>query len=144
MLYEFPDSLVIKGEGEEPILRILNRSSLESIPNLYYKKNGDVFYTYPERFSVDNYVAPFYAMKVINRLPLELNQHVAYVEVSRGCSKRPPCTFCSNSANPQKWHILNISEVFKSITQVAKNKPIAINFVSEDFLGDNTESIEVL
>jgi radical SAM superfamily enzyme YgiQ (UPF0313 family) len=144
VLDAFPDSLVIKGEGEEPILRILNCNSFDSIPNLYYKKDENIFYTYDKKFNADDYVAPSYEIKVINKFNLELNQHIAYVEVSRGCSKKPPCTFCTNSAYPQKWRILNLPEVIKGIKKAAEKRPIAINFVSEDFLGENTENIEIL
>lgn len=142
-----PDAFVIKGEGEEAVLKIINHEMLENIPNLYYKTNRkEIKYTYDKTFNPDNYVAPCTEIDIINRENLKLNETVAYVEVSRGCSKKSACTFCSYSIKGvnKNWRILNISEVIKNIKQCAHKKPVAINFISEDFLGGGEEGIPFL
>ena len=142
-----PDALVIKGEGEDAVLKIINKEKLENIPNLYYKTNSkEIRYTYDNEFDPDNYIAPCMEIDIINRKNVRLNETVACVEVSRGCSKKSACTFCPYSIKGvnKNWKILNISEVIKNIKQCAQRKPIAINFISEDFLGGGKDSITSL
>jgi radical SAM superfamily enzyme YgiQ (UPF0313 family) len=103
-----PEALVVYGEGEEAILKILNQCNLETIPNLYYRRCDQLSYTFDKRFDPNEHIAPLYEMVIVNKAPLGLNQQVAYVEVSRGCSKRPACSFCSNSiARESRWQMLN-------------------------------------
>ncbi len=137
----FPKSLIVNRDGEESTLGILNHRKLETIPNLCYRKGADLFYTYNKPLDPNKYITPLFEMATVNAAPLNLNRQVAYAEVSRGCSKRPACTFCSNSADPRKWEMLNCAQVLNSIALLAKYKPVAINFVSEDFLGNNDKGI---
>lgn len=146
LLAIIPESLVIQGEGEDSVLRILNNSNFENVPNLYYKIDDKILYTYRKTFNPKDHITPLYNLYIINKKPLNLNQKVAYVEVSRGCSKKTPCTYCSNSMNKigKKWELLNIDIVINTIEQISINKPIVINFVSEDFLGNNNINIHYL
>ena len=139
-----PKALVVVGDGEDAIINLLYGDSFEKIPNLYYKKDGQIFFSFIKSFDVNNYISPSYKIPIINKSYLALNKNVAYVEVSRGCSSKPACSFCSNSlTHNTHWRMLSLSQVIKNTCAVANEKPKAINFVSEDFLGNNDVGINL-
>ena len=144
ILQKFPNSLVVKGYGEEAMQNIVNyKENNVAIPNLYFLNNNVLHFTFNKEFNCNDYVSPCYEIEIINKKTLNINTTVAFIEVSRGCSKSHACSYCSNSMYPEikNWNFLNLKEILKAIQQILIYKPLVINFVSEDFLGNNNSQV---
>ncbi len=96
-LNEYPElDFIVKGEGEEIILDLINRisakESLDSIEGVYFRKNSEIIFNDKESYSIDIDALPVPARKYI---PLgryrALNMPVS-MTTSRGCPF--PCIFC--------------------------------------------------
>ena len=94
--YSFIDVLIF-GEGEIPFTRILRalgeNKSLEGIPNISYRKDGEILRGEDKAEGVENYPSP-YLTGVFDKLlnvpeNLEFN---AQLETNRGCPYH--CSFC--------------------------------------------------
>lgn len=88
--FKYFDALIV-GDGEEPVLRIVNQSGSEAvdfskIPNCYYKKNKEFIFS-DTNFLMDpkQFVLPAFENASYHKLPIRM---------SKGCYWRK-CTFCS-------------------------------------------------
>lgn len=134
-----PNSLIVKGHGEETVLNIISDIPREFTPNLYYFNKEKVRYTFSKVFDPDNYVAPKIDWKPINLINLHLDEVSVRIEPSRGCNKKNPCSFCYNSSitgKNKKWTPLNLKEIVKNIAQHARKTPNSINFIADNFTAD--------
>ena len=143
ILRQFPQAVVVDGDGELALSGLLQGTLPTSLPNSWSLIDGAPIFSWHEPTPAKHLCAPTFAISVLNSTNLHLNRQVAFVETSRGCSKWPACTFCIHSCNlvakRQKadWRAVPIEELEKSIRIVMQSHPATINFVSEDLVGPN-------
>lgn len=88
---------IVFGEGEETILPLaeaaLGQRSLESVPNLILKKNGNFYFTEPKRVDcLDSLPRPLYDEDVYLSMRGDEKLKMITIDDSRGCHFK--CAFC--------------------------------------------------
>jgi len=147
LLSLLPSSVIVHGEGEVPFTQLLIGTPASQIDGLTHVTGASGLGAIEKRaarpLEPEAYVAPTFDLPLLNSCDLELNQTVAYVELSRGCSKRPACAFCENSRMDRRpWQALSAREVRRSLVNAGRLSPAAVNFVCEDFMGGGPGHVE--
>jgi len=137
----YPKVLVSSGEGELTFAalcrkHIYNQQSLSPIPNLYYREDGSIHFTYQQLIEMDDLPVP--AFDSVETL--FAHNGVMTLEFSRGCNYGK-CSFCPRKFKGLCWrgmsprHMLKIWKRYYKLFQDYRRKPY-IYFVDEEFLGN--------
>jgi radical SAM superfamily enzyme YgiQ (UPF0313 family) len=147
----FPDFLkeegvdyLVRGEGEETVLEILNRTdqekSFEDIPNLSHKLSGKISHN-PLRHlhaRVDEYPVPDRAL--YNELDGRLDRSVRNVITSRGCPFH--CSFCFEDAMRELYdgkgkyvRIREIGSVIEECKSLKNETSVRTIYFADDVFG---------
>lgn len=137
---------VIRGEGEESFLKLIQRAPVENIPGLSYKENGNFRHVKPAGWVMDLDSIPFPAFHKINlrayhpaastykRLP------AINMLTSRGCNGR--CTFCCSANIPLR--VRSAGNIFEEMQMLSREYKIReISFYDDNF-SVNKENVEKL
>lgn len=138
---------VITGEGEIPILNLVNKlkakESWKSIPGIVYRENRSVIINSAESDVVDFSDLPFPARdmyeKLVNQFQdKKIKMRVASIQTSRGCRGR--CTYCSapvlGKLLPVKWRCRKTSSIIEEIKYLVNKFGVEyINIIDENFYG---------
>ncbi len=143
----YENAIIVVGEGDETapmvIEALLKNESIESIPNLAFKKGNAQVTTIRQLVSVNKLTLPY--RKHINEAIG--NKVQIYVESSRGCSWAG-CTFCLRgltdvNGRKEEFRRFNIERVTSDILELSKSGIHVFTFADEDFLGGDMSVNEV-
>lgn len=140
LLAQYPNALVVQGEGEKTVEGIvdylLEKRKLETIPNLVYKKDGEIVRT--EQKTPDlNKLAPPAREDSQKYIDAEI-QNIA--ETSRGCKYY--CTFCNRHtffSNTRQWRGFPINYVINDLETLSSMGTRGLTLADEDFFQGGTE-----
>ena len=120
-------SYVIKDEGEEAfnmlIEALTTKSSLESVPNLYYRKANSFVYTYSKNPNIKKIKYDYSLIK-------DFKNRVVYLEASRGCCFK--CAYCLASLE-KGIRYLDFELVKENILFSLNNGARVIKFLDRSF-----------
>lgn len=138
---------VVAGDGEESLLRIIrNKHSNNEIPNLWYRENNGVKYSYSS--SIDMNALPVFTFDEVvnfnsNVYDFTINQSsprdISPIPISsvRGCIKaalEEPCEFCALS-NINKLRAMNPGKFWEQIRYLNKRYKFTHYFeTGDDFI----------
>lgn len=140
LLTQYPNALVVQGEGEKTVEGIvdylLGNRGMETVPNLVYKKDGEIIHTEQEPIDLNKLAPPFRedSQKYIDAGI----QNIA--ETSRGCKYY--CTFCNRHtffSNTKQWRGLPINYVINDLETLSAMGTNGLTLADEDFLQGGTE-----
>ncbi len=128
MIKEDCIDFIITGEGEIPFHEFLNYyPSVEQVPNLAHKKNGEVFYFERDTmYDMSNFIG---VNPYIHEPPQDLYNKVSYIETSRGCPYK--CEFCLASLD-NKVRYLPIADIKNNLLYLMQNGRV-IKFLDRTF-----------
>lgn len=136
LLDEYPNALMVIGEGEEALEAIIKkvsqkREDFEEVPNLTFLKNGRLVETRRKVFDLNKGVIPSFEY-----LP-EVNKkegHI-WIEASRGCNSH--CTFCSRyPVRMSEWTPISAAKIIQTIDIFHSRFGIThFRFSDDDFMG---------
>jgi radical SAM superfamily enzyme YgiQ (UPF0313 family) len=148
--FSFIDYLV-KGEGEEPMARLLDAleagSGLDTVPDLYWRRDGQVVRN-PAGPTVDLDALPFASRDALASLRARnLPILSAYIYTSRGCKAH--CTFCTvpglAKGRATNYRFRDPALVVDEMESVIANYDVRTFYMADDnFLGYGEESRERL
>ena len=120
---EFVDFCLF-GEGEEIFKKILlsfiGRESLENIPNIMYKKDGEIVFTEKKRVDIPERVSPYLEGYFDNLVKEEELEFSAILETNRGCPNK--CAFCDWGNEKAKVRLYDIETVRAEIDWMSENE----------------------
>jgi hypothetical protein len=143
LLLRHPDVLAVIGEGElalRDLVRFVSdgQPALDQIPNLAYRKEGQVFFTERKAMNLEEFVLPSHAT-----VPTIIGQsgHI-WLEASRGCNGH--CTFCSRRPiRNTGWEPLPAVTVVEEVrTLVSRYGVKHLRFSDDDFMGSGSPFAE--
>ena len=145
LLYEFPDVICVRGEGEyvfsEIYKKILDNNTLEfntleKIPNLVFNKNNCIIQTerIVENLNVICRPYRYYLNEILNQ------KGIVRIESSRGCawSKCDFCSVCEHYGS-KFWRPFPINYIIEEMEFLSKEGCLAPYFTDEDFFGSDYE-----
>lgn len=148
--------IIVMGEGEEILVSLAENlrkgASLESIPNIMFKKDGEIIRTSSdnkfldldtlERPDFDLVDAEYYA-SFDRRYYKDKATRCLDLNTDRGCPHR--CGFCYNIAfNQRRWRSMSAQKVIDMVDYfVNKYNLNGINFVSDNFFV-NKERVKLI
>ena len=151
IIKKFPKVICVRFEGEHSLLRLIenycaNKKSLDNnvlgnIPNLVYKKNGEIVATDIKTVALDKY--PIVLKKSLVKNVFD-KQILYRIEASRGCTWNN-CTFCLVGEKYIKGY--KTFDNRKIISEIISANKIGIKklfFTDEDFLGNDLSRIDAL
>jgi hypothetical protein len=154
LLGEFPEAVLVIGEGEEAITQLTeimgiapegswnDLLALTSIPNLVYQFEDRVIRT--NRRNINLREVPSPARPFLNELVLRGG--IVRVEASRGCSYGR-CTFCAiqhKYSDEAVWRDVEIPRVIQELSELSWVGARHPYFTDEDFVGNNPTRALVL
>ncbi|KAA3595572.1 MAG: radical SAM protein [Calditrichaeota bacterium] len=137
--------MIVKGEGEEAVLEILNRieigKNLEGVPNLLIKKTDETISETPLRnLKSDMDFYPFPDRNLYDDLNGRLDRSVRNVITSRGCPFH--CTFCFEDAMRDLYkdkgkyvRIRSIDKVIEECLRIKNETDARIIYFADDVFG---------
>jgi len=135
--------IVVIGEGEKPLLEIVQGKPLRKIKGIAYKKNRQIFVN-NERELLEFSQLPLPKWEL---MPSEILKNLALVptHTSRGCPHR--CAFCVNAILKNKWRAREPDEVLKDL-EIIKNHPFLkgkpVRFWDEDFFVSRERTMKIV
>jgi len=128
--------LVVRGEGEESILEILNNKPLSKIDGLTYRKNGKIIHNKDSLMLENLDDLPFPARDLLpmhKYFSFEARRYpIDYIVSSRGCPYR--CNFCADFiTSGRKMRIRSAESIVKEIEFLVEK----YNVKEIDFQDDN-------
>ncbi|MBI4546420.1 MAG: B12-binding domain-containing radical SAM protein [Ignavibacteriae bacterium] len=135
--------MILRGEGEESVLELLNRidarQSLTDIPNIWFK-NGTVYKNDLRslRFNLDDY--PFPDRSLYDSLNGKLDRSVRNVITSRGCPWH--CSFCFEDTMREIYEgkgkyvrIRTIDKVIEECIELKSSTEVRVIYFADDVFG---------
>lgn len=145
-LLSFPQvDLVVRGEGEYILKRLVLADSLSDIPGISYKKQGKIVHNNDSQLIQDLNQLPFPARhlrrhKYKNHMMSEKGRERDVISFSRGCWGQ--CTFCCEPmmcGSHQRFRSPeNIMDELLDIVSFHKGRPLSIFVTDPNFLGSPT------
>jgi anaerobic magnesium-protoporphyrin IX monomethyl ester cyclase len=145
--------MILRGEGEESVVELLDRldkhSSPAGIPNIWYK-NGQIVRSDVRRLNANLDVYPFPDRELYDPLSSILDRSVQNVITSRGCPWH--CSFCFEDAMRELYEgkgkyvrIRNIESVLEECLQLKSRRGVQTIYFADDVFGmDRTWLYEFL
>lgn len=140
ILQNYPDALVVVGEGEYALEGIVRKAlkaenDFSEVPNLIYIKDGKVVENKRVPFDLAELEIP--SFDYMDNI-VKANGHV-WIEASRGCNSR--CVFCSRyPVRMTKWVPITTDKVLAVISELNVRFGIRhFRFSDDDFLGTGSE-----
>ena len=139
--YDFID-YIIRGEGEEPLLMLIQNKNLNQIPNLVYRNNKNIISNQFKIFpNIDNYKYDYDTLLIKDwkddEVPHYLMRynHIPFI-ASRGCPFS--CTFCATPyISQRKWRGYSLNVLVNLIEDlVIKYKIRYFRFYDALFMPD--------
>lgn len=128
---------VIKNEGEEAFDRLLGcingASGIESVPNLYYLKNGVTTFTFDKNVDVSELRPAYDAYD-------DVSHKISYIETSRGCPYK--CGYCMASLD-NNLRFFDIEQIKEEILKLKKRGAKTFKFLDRTF-NANKKFLELL
>lgn len=141
-LNNYPDSVVVIGEGEESlegiIATFLNGKELVSVPNLAYMQDTQVVRTEQRNPVMHRLMYPPSIDTVDQTLASGGN---VLIQASRGCSWSN-CGYCTIATfrKGKRWEGFPPERVLKNIEMLVKQGATELEFADDEFLGGTTEA----
>ncbi|MGC8928614.1 MAG: B12-binding domain-containing radical SAM protein [Myxococcota bacterium] len=140
---------IVSGEGELALLGLVkiikNSGSIDSIPNLYYKQNGAVKFTYSgEPLDLDKLPSlPYKLIDIKRHLPLYQGRRSISYESSRGCPFK--CKYCYQAPfNRQRVRFMSPERVIADVLNLRQKYGVEdIYFIDDNFYIDIERGIEI-
>ncbi len=129
--------LVVRREGEDTIVEILDEKPLEEIDGLSYRKDGEIIHNKDSQFIEDLDSLPFPARDLLpmeKYFSFEARQYpIDYIVSGRGCPYR--CTFCADFiTSGRKLRIRSGESIVKEIEHLIENYGVKeIDFQDDNF-----------
>lgn len=146
--------IIVKGEGEEAFLKIVNAlksgDDPENIPNVGFKRNGRIKFYPPNKFVDLNTLSllPYHLVDCESYIKIERGQfsncrRIFVLHTDRGCPHK--CGFCYNTnINNSKWRYLRAPQVVDQIEYLLKNFSLdGIEFLSDNFFVNKKRVTEI-
>jgi radical SAM superfamily enzyme YgiQ (UPF0313 family) len=138
---------VIRGEGEKALMAFIDawekRGDYSSVPNLSYKKNGEIVHNPMAPFieDLDELPAPDFAgLKFKNKSIV--HRTIIPVQISRGCPF--DCSFCSVTGMfGKKWRFRSVPNIIEELRRYNDRKNF-IFFYDDNFAVDRNKTKELL
>jgi anaerobic magnesium-protoporphyrin IX monomethyl ester cyclase len=140
---------LVRGEGEETLLEIMDRldknESLEGIPNLWLKKNGEIIKGDIRPLQADPDIYPFPDRKLYKEaLGKRLDTKTRTVLSSRGCPYH--CTFCFEDSLRELYQgkgkfvrLRKIDKVIEECLILKKETDVRVIYFMDDVFGIDKE-----
>jgi anaerobic magnesium-protoporphyrin IX monomethyl ester cyclase len=120
---------VVIGKGEAPFLSLVNalkmNGSARGIPQVGYKKNGDVVINEGSMPEIETRKIPYHLVTKYGR------HSVIPVLTSYGCPYN--CAFCVEKVLHPKYYTIPVENVLFMIEEALKFRPKLINFIDDNF-----------
>ncbi len=114
----------IFGEGEEIFKKLLlsftGKEDVESIPNIMYKKDGELIFTEKCRANIPERVSPYLAGYFDELVEKEELEFSAILETNRGCPNK--CAFCDWGNEKAKVRLYDMETVKAEIDWMSDKK----------------------
>ncbi len=135
---------LVRGEGEETTLEILNRldagQPIDAIPNLCFRKNGKLVQNPLRNLRSDPDDYPFPDRHLYDDLNGRLDRQVRNVITSRGCPFH--CSFCFEDALRELYQgkgkyvrIRRIEKVIEECRELRDNTDVRVIYFADDVFG---------
>jgi len=122
--------IVVRGEGEKPVVRISKNESLDQILGISFRRNGSIQRTRdaPLNSDLDSLPLPAYHL-----LPADYKSRVWHVQTSKGCPY--DCSFCcEGTLNGKKVRYKSASKVLEEVVLLQDRfKAENIFFIDDTF-----------
>jgi len=129
---------IIFSEGEEAFDKLLqfldNKITIKEVPNLYYKDNNTIKYTY-------NKLPDLKTIKLATLNIEDKVNRIIYVESSRGCPYN--CSYCVASLE-KRVRFFNKEEVFRVLKELMVCKVKTIKFLDRTFNANEKYMLDIL
>lgn len=129
---------IIFSEGEEAFDKLLqfldNKIAIKEVPNLYYKDNNTIKYTY-------NKLPDLETIKLATLNIEDKVNRIIYVESSRGCPYN--CSYCVASLE-KRVRFFNKEEVFRVLKELMVCKVKTIKFLDRTFNANEKYMLDIL
>lgn len=134
----FKIDYIIKNEGEEAFNELIeylqNLRLITNVSNLYYQKDGIVYYTYDKLPDINN-------IKPAHDFVDDLEHKIIYFESSRGCCFN--CTYCMASLEP-RIRLFPLDLVKENLRLLLSKKAKTIKFLDRSFNVYLKNALEIL
>ena len=129
---------IIKGEGEESFNRLvhalINGSSFDEVPNLYYRKDNEILYTFSK-------LPDLKCIKHDYSLIKDYHNRICYLESSRGCYFN--CSYClASTEKPVRF--FELDEIKTNLLFLLNNNARIVKFLDRSFNVNQHYMVEIL
>ena len=143
---------IVRGEGEETVVKLLHalegNLSLDNVPGITYRKDGEVISTEREATSIDMNSLPFPAYHLLSEYkyrphpPHGLTMPFMAIVTSRGCPYR--CAYCSKPIFGSKFRAQSPERVVEEINYLKERFNIKeIAFYDDVFTLDKKRAHDI-
>lgn len=141
LLAEFPEAILVVGEGEDAIAGILEATSAQSpsalteVPNLAFRHGGSVVHSPRRLVDLAGALSPARAWV----RPVAARGGIVRAEGSRGCSWGR-CTFCAiqhKYCDEARWREISIDRIIAELEELSRFGVRHPYYTDEDFVGSD-------
>ena len=148
LMLSYPQiDIVVRGEGEITMRKLVEKDNLEDVLGISFKKNGKIIHNEDRPLINDLDVLPFPArhLRQYEYLTDGRTKDYDVITMSRGC--KSPCTFCCEpKMNQRQFRCRSPENVMNEILEITKyhnGRTISIVFTDPNFIG-NPEKVNRL
>lgn len=139
--------IVVTGEGEIPLIEIMQGKKLSEIGGIYYKKNGKIFKSSANKKELDLNKLPFPDINLYDIKRYHCSELVSkgtpvlHMETSRGCPH--DCKFCNKNIFGKKFRTKSPERVIEEMKYFIKNGAGEFRIIDDQFAAnlDRAKSI---
>jgi magnesium-protoporphyrin IX monomethyl ester (oxidative) cyclase len=152
-LIDHKAEICVKGRGEtviNPIMDALKgKKNLSSIPNIAYKKNGNIIHTKTEPIRVNFDDLPYPSRHLVDKYDYGYMQGIKIAKgrltsiiTSRGCVNR--CNFCNLHAYIPDCTFRSVEHIKKEIEDISNKGYKTLTFVDDNFMIRKKTVLEIM
>jgi len=141
VLNESEIDCIVQGEGDFILKQIVENGPSQSIPNLFFKKDGKILMSEVQNYFIkDLDVLPFPSYELVDikkyRQPQisSRKQPLGYIETSRGCYSK--CTFCNKNIHGFKVRMKSPMKVVDEMERMLNMGFREIHIIDDIFTAD--------